>query len=151
MIHFKQYKWVLTFFLIVVSAALFAEGCAGKYPSEWGKRLQYGDCKLFYTPLVTEEKARKLGDYLVETGFFKKGNAGTVQITKEGDLYQFRMVVKEGVGDDTEFLKAVGMFAAHLSRNVFDNEMLEIHLCDKQFKTLQTVGFEITDSQDETE
>ena len=146
MFHFKQYKWVLAFFLIVVSTALFTEGCAGKYPSEWGKRLQYADSELFYTPLVTKEKARKLGDYLVETGFFKKGKAGTVQITKEGDIYQFRVVVKEGVEDDTEFLKTVGMFAAHLSRDVFDNEMLEIHLCDKQLKTLQTVGFEITDN-----
>ena len=151
MLHFKQCKWVLAIFLIVVSLALFTEGCAEKYPSEWGKRLQYGDSELFYTPLVTEEKARQLGDYLLETGFFKKGNAGTVQITKDGDLYQFRMVVKDGVEDDTEFLETVGMFAAHLSRDVFDNEMLIIHLCDKQFKTLQTVGFEITDSRDETE
>jgi hypothetical protein len=129
-----------------VSLALFAAGCAEKYPSEWGKRLQYGDSELFYTTLVTEEKARKLGDYLVETGFFKEGNAGTVQIAKEGDMYQFRVVVKEGVEDDTEFLKTVGMFAAHLSRDVFDNEKLIIHLCDKQFNTLQSVGFEITDS-----
>jgi len=151
MFNFRQYKWACAFFVIVVSLVLFIEKHAEGFSSEWGKRLEYSNCELFYTPLVTEEKARKLGDYLVETGFFRKDNAGTVQITKEGDIYQFRMVVKEGEADNMEFLKSVGMFAAHLSKDVFDNEMLVIDLCDKQFKTLQSVTFQIAGSQDEKE
>ena len=151
MVHFKQYRSVYALFVIIVSLVLFLERHAEGFSSEWGKRLEYSDCELFYTPLVTEEKARKLGDYLVETGFFRKDNAGTVQITKEGDIYQFRMVVKKSEADNMEFLKSAAMFAAHLSKDVFDNEMLVIDLCDKQLKTLQSVTFQIAGSQDEKE
>jgi len=113
------------------------------FPPEWGERLKYEGSDLFYTSTVTEAEASKLGDYLTETGFFQEGHPGTVQITKEGDVYLFRMVVKGDKGEDMEFLEKVGIFAAQLSRDVFDGKQVGIHLCDKKFETLQSVTFKI--------
>ena len=140
MVYFRQNKKVGVVFAIIALAVLFV-GCNGLYPSEWGKILKYEGSKLFYTSAVSQEQARKLGDYLLENGFFQKDNPGTAQITKEGDIYQFRMVVKDGKAQDVEFLKIAGMFAAQLSRDIFDNEMVEMHLCDKNFETIQSVSF----------
>ena len=142
MVHFKKSKQAQLVFTIIALTLLFI-GCKGIYPSEWGKILKYEGSKLFYTSEVSEEQARKLGDYLLKNGFFKKDNPGTVQITKEDDLYQFRMVVKGGKTQDVEFLKIAGIFAAQLSRDIFDNEMVEMHLCDKNFETIQSVSFVI--------
>ena len=148
MVCFKHSKRIHAVFLLIALVILFI-GCKGIYPSEWGKILKYEGSKLFHTSVVSQEQARKLGDYLLESGFFQKDNPGTVQITKEGDVYQFRMVVKGGKAQDMEFLKIAGMFAAQLSKDVFDNEMVEMHLCDKNFETVQTVSFLIQEDQEE--
>ena len=147
MAHFKRSKRVYSVFVVIALAVLFI-GCKGIYPSEWGKILKYEGSKLFYTSAVSKEQANKLGDYLLESGFFQKDNPGTVQITKEGDVYQFRMVVKGGKAQEMEFLKIAGMFAAQLSKDVFDNEMVEMHFCDKNFETIQTVSFVIEEDQE---
>lgn len=144
---FKKTKNAITVLtMLILSLTLL--GCGGTFPPEWGKKLKYNNSVLLYTSTVTEDEARKLGDYLLETGFFKKDNKGTTQLTKEEDVYQFRMVIKEGADQDMEFLKIVGLFAAQLSQNVFDGEVLEIHLCDKQLETLQVVGFQIEETQE---
>lgn len=132
--------------LFILVSALFS-GCSSKsIPKEWGKRFVYNGSSLFYASSVTEAEARKLGEYLLKAGFFQKEKKGTVQLNKEGEIYQFRMVVKEGMEKDMEFIKTAGMFAAEISRDVFEERPLEIHLCDNKLKTVQAVTFELTDS-----
>jgi len=148
---FLRTKWAGVVILIVVSSILLIGGCAEQASSSLGGKLEYGDSELFYTPDVTKELALKLKEYLVETGFFQGENSGTVQIAKEGDVYQFRIVVKDVQGGDEEFIRAAGLYAAHLSKNVFDEKPVETHICDRNLNTLQTVGFEIVDSLDDQE
>ena len=131
-------------YIILVTLAVLFIGCGRvSYPPEWGKRLQYKGSNLFYVSGIIEKQARKLGEYLVKNGFFQEGNRGTVQIAKQGDTYHFRMVVKEGMDKDMEFIKTAGIFAATMSRDVFEGKNVEMHLCDPQLKTLQVVGFKI--------
>ena len=149
MFYFKQYKRACIVLVMVAFSVLFI-GCGrGMFPPEWGERLKYEGSDLFYTSAITESEARKLGDYLLESGFFQKDNTVTTQITKEGDVYLFRMVVKGDKGEDMEFLEKVGIFAAQLSRYVFDGKQVGIHLCDKQFKTTETVTFLIEEDSQE--
>ncbi len=150
MLYFKENKWACTL-LVVSSLILFIGGCTWGSSPSLGGELRYGDSELFYTPDVTVELARKLGEYLVETGFFQGEHSGTVQIAKEGDVYQFRMIVKDDQGGDEEFLRAAGLFAAHLSKDVFDEKIVETHICDREFNTLQVVGFQLIESQDDQE
>jgi len=151
MAYFKQYKWTGVIILVVVSSILFIGGCTERSSSKQGGKLEYNDSELFYTPDVTKEKAQKLGEYLLETGFFQGENPATVQLAKEGNVYQFRMVVRDDQGEDEEFLRAAGLFAAHLSKNVFDNEIVETHICDGELNTLQVVDFQLVDSQGDQE
>ncbi|MBL7069836.1 MAG: hypothetical protein ISS27_00005 [Candidatus Omnitrophica bacterium] len=149
--YFKRYRTRSVVLLVFIFFALFISGCTQKSPPKQGGKLEYNDSELFYTPDVTKEKAQKLGEYLLETGFFQGENPATVQLAKEGNVYQFRMVVRDDQGEDEEFLRAAGLFAAHISKNVFDNEIVETHICDRELNTLQVVDFQLVDSQDDQE
>ncbi|MCX5657233.1 MAG: hypothetical protein NTZ48_03270 [Candidatus Omnitrophica bacterium] len=136
--------FLISFFVLINT---LLSGCSSNpLPKEWGKRFVYNGGSLFYTSAVTESETRKLGDYLLKAGFFQKGKRGTVQLNKEAEIYQFRMVVRKGLEKDMEFFRTAGLFAAELSRGVFEGKPLEIHLCDDKLKTIQVVTFELTDS-----
>jgi hypothetical protein len=94
---------------------------------------------VYYTKNVTEGEAKKLGDSLVENHVFSDKNKGTVQLDKSGDTYQVRMVVKEGMDKDENYIAAIHEFATYLSKNVFNGAKTEIHLCDQNLKTLKVV------------
>jgi hypothetical protein len=144
---FRQNKQLVVVFTAIILSALLI-GCGPqKSTSSWGNRLKYDGSTLFYTSSIPEAKARELGDYLMDLGFFQKDNPGTVQITKDGDTYQFRMVVKEDAGLDKEFLTAVALFSAHISQDIFGGQSLETHLCDDRFKTLEVVTFKIEEEE----
>lgn len=95
--------------------------------------------ELYYTDKVRKEEAEKLGNYLIESGFDSNDNTKTVQITKVGSTYQFRLVVMEGYEKDSEYLEIVKIFAKELSDKVFNGENVEIHLCDEFLITLNVV------------
>ena len=72
MFCFKQHRYVGVVFAMIVLAASFIGCSKEKFPSSWGKRLEYKGSELFYTSAVGENEANKLGDYLLENGFFQE-------------------------------------------------------------------------------
>jgi tetratricopeptide (TPR) repeat protein len=130
-------------FPVVVLFALFgtalALNLAGLSPSAYGKRLLFNAGELYYKPPVTEQQARRLGEYLVGTHFFD-GKRKTLQLARPGDTPQVRVVVKEGLERDQQMVEQFRQFGIELSRKVFDGAPLEIHLCDQWMKTLTTVS-----------
>jgi hypothetical protein len=106
--------------------------------TNYGKKLTFNGGELYYTAQVTEADAKKLGDYLVKEKFFD-GNKKTVQLNKNGETYEFRMVViKDGEkGPDTA--ATFTSVAKELSENVFGGGKVVVHLCDDHLKTLRVV------------
>ena len=127
-------KQVLKSILIITMLSTFLSSCSSKY----GKEKNFNGVQLFYTSKVTEAQADKLGKYLISGGF-ADGEKKTVQITKTGNTFEFRMVVKKGIDRDEEFTQIFKSYASELSKNVFDDEPVEIHLCDENLKTLRVV------------
>ena len=107
--------------------------------SNYGKKKMFDSTELYYTDKVTEAEADALGKYLQEEGFTDGDDTKTVQLTKEGDTYQFRMVVKEGYEKDEEYIAIAQAFVYNLSKDVFDGEKVEIHLCDEKLETLKVI------------
>ena len=120
---------------ILVLTVLMAVGLAcGSY----GTKLDFNGGELYYTDNVTEADAKKLGDYLVKSGFFD-GRKITVQLDKSGSTYQFRMVVvKEKQNDDATMI-LMKAFAGEISEDVFNDAPTELHICDDQLKTLRVL------------
>lgn len=133
----KVYKiaWVVISVLSVIVVLLSIIGSLVRY----GTKLEYGSLDLYYTKNVTEADAKKLGDYLKRQTELSTGNKKTVQLDKSGDTYQYRVVVKEGIDKDEQYIALYRDFANELSKNVFNGAKVEVDLCDKHLKTLKAV------------
>jgi hypothetical protein len=107
-------------------------------PMTLGQKMMFNGGELYHTSSVSEPEARKLGEYLVKSGFFD-GSRKSVQITRSNGTIQFRMVVIKGMQTNPQLVQAATQFSKELSRDVFGGELVEIHLCDEYLKTLKVV------------
>lgn len=105
----------------------------------YGQLLILDNIELYYTDKVTKQNAEKLGNFLLESGFNNSGGTKTVQLTKEGNTYQFRMVVLEGFDQDEYYEEIARDFAVYISEYVFDGKPVEMHLCNEYLETLKIV------------
>ena len=105
-----------------------------------GNKLTYNEGELYFTEQVQKSDAEKLGKYLLNEGFFN-GEKRTVQINKNGKTWEFRMVVKKGTETDDQYINLFGFFSLQLSKAVFNNEPVDIHLCNEKLETLKVIPF----------
>ena len=134
--------------LILLTAVLLVVGCSSKPPAQWGKVLKYNKGgNLFYTSNVTEEEARRLGDYLLKAGLFQDDKPTIAQLTKKGDVYQVRVVAEKGViekkraPEEMDPVQAAGLLAENISEKVFNGAKVEWHICDDKLKTLRVGSY----------
>ena len=106
----------------------------------YGELLNFNGGELYYTSNITSYEAHQLGNYCVQEGFFD-GNLKTVQLDKNGNTYEFRMVIKKGLENDPEILDLMKIWAYSLSQDVFNGSQVDIHLCDEYLKTLRVVKY----------
>jgi len=123
---------------LVLSVLMFSfvilSGCSNR-----GTELEFKGTQLFYTSNITEAEANALGNYLVANEF-SDGTKKSVQIDKSGAVYQFRMVVMDGLDlESEENIEMAKSFGASISADIFNGQKVEVHYCDDQFKTLKVV------------
>lgn len=117
--------------LVPLILLLFVSGCGPKY----GTELKFKQGQLFYTGAVSKEEAEKLGNYLVKVGFFGDRPI-TAQLNKVGATYEFRLVVEPGVPHEPRSVQRFRGMARTLSTEVFDDQRVVVHLCDKSLTTV---------------
>lgn len=105
---------------------VLAVGCG----SPAGSKVESRGSELYYSSAVEEEEAQKLVEFLA-----KRGSQRSIQLDKDGDLYQLRITVDE---DQLEFLGEVHVvgfqrLASDVSRGVFDGAEVQVLLCDDNF------------------
>lgn len=120
--------------LVVFFSIAFISSCG-----DYGRELKFNQGQLFYTSTVSESEAQKLGQYLIQQGFFD-GKEKSIQLNKSGDIYQFRMVIKKGYEQDPNFINFAKQISQELSKDVFNDAPVEIHLCNQNLQTLKTIG-----------
>jgi hypothetical protein len=103
-----------------------------------GTRLTFNGGELFYTASVSEPEARRLGQFLVTEKFFD-GEQKSVQITRVGSRYEFRMVIKTEFEQDQDYLGLCKELAGELSQGVFNGAQVDIHLCDSRLNTIRVI------------
>ena len=128
-------KKLITFVIVLVVFLLIWQFGGSNY----GEKLEFNATDVYYTDLVSEEDAQKLGEYLVESEF-ADGRDKSVQLSKRDSVYLFRMVVMEGAEKDSANDFTFEALALTLSWNVFDNAPVELEACDNTFKTLRVYG-----------
>lgn len=119
--------------LVGLLVVCFASGC----PS-YGPSVSNGTIDVHYKGAATKEDAQKLANYLVGT-WGAAPHRRTVQLVKEGDTYQFRMVVKKEFQKDDVIMKKLAFDAARISRDVFNGAPVELQACDEHLTTLRSI------------
>lgn len=94
---------------------------------------------------VNEGDAKKLGAYLLQSGFFDSTSDKSVQLTKDSGAYVVRVVVKPEIYEKDPQLTADQFFVwqDQISENAFGGQKTRIILADEQFEDLKKVD-EIT-------
>ena len=107
--------------------------------NNYGKKLKYGTSEVYYTTNVTEDLAKKLGDYLEKAEFFQAGRRISVQLDKAADTFLFRMVVKKEFVNNPSYIESGKITITELSQNVFDSKPVLVHFCDDHLKTVRII------------
>lgn len=124
---------ILSGILALMTLLVFGLAC-----DQYGTKLEYNGGELYYTDDVTKEDADKLGKYLVEKEYFD-GQKKSVQLDKEGGIYQVKMVIQKEKQEDKEVLDAMKIFAGQISEDVFGGAATEIHVADDKLETVRVV------------
>jgi len=91
-----------------------------------------------YTAEITKEEAQRLVEYLIKEEFADNETPKTVLLDKDGEVYQFKMVVGDSnVTEETTLL--LKEFGVSLSNDVFNNSEVEMHACDDNLKSIKVV------------
>ncbi len=128
----KKYLFIIT----LVSLLPILHGC-----TDYGKMKTYNGVDLYHKAPVTDAEAERLGNYLIGAKF-ADSTEKSVQITRVGPVYQFRFVIKEADQNDTTLFKVFKLFSAELSNEVFNGAPVDIHICDKNFKTIRVFPYQ---------
>lgn len=121
---------------VMLLTALFAALSVFTACTNYGTEKEFNGVQLFYTDAVSEAEADALGEYLTQSGF-ADGEKKTVQLTKEGDTFQFRMVVVDNYKEIDNYESIFSYTARNISELVFDNKPVELHACNDKLETLE--------------
>lgn len=102
--------------------------------TDYGEKKVFNGTEIYYKDGVTIEQVDKLGESLVESGFADGGHK-SVQFVKDGDLYVFRMVVRDEFVNDPSYENLYRFFPKELSQYV--GLPVDFHVCDDQFNTIK--------------
>jgi hypothetical protein len=138
--------------LLLLPVLMLAIGCSG-----YGEKVEYEGTEIYFKDGATKEDADKMGAHLVKTSY-ADGNRKSVMLVRNPS--NNNMVVRLVV--DTNKLNAFTEMAfmflgAAYSKDVFDNQPVDLELCDNTFKTVKTFSheelkkFDIDDSGDTDE
>ena len=90
---------------------------------------------------VTEDDARKLGDFLLSQGYFNTVDQRSVQLSREKDSYVVKMVVdEEKVNTDETVLTGFKVWQMWIEESVFNGKQTKIVLANTELKTIKEVG-----------
>lgn len=128
----RNYRILPLIFVLAVS--LLSAAC-----SNYGTKLDFKKGELYYTSNVTEDEAKKLGNYLTEIDYFNDQEKLSVQLDKANDTYQVRFVVKDGIENNEQIQQQFKQLAKIMSGKVFGGAKTEVHFTDQHLKTLKVL------------
>ena len=97
----------------------------------------FGKGELCYTEHVTEDEARRVGEFLVRQQYFSDERQTTMQLHKEQGQYLLRFVINSSYKDDPEIKALFKKLSRDIATNALGGRPVVLHLCDEYLRTLQ--------------
>ena len=120
--------------LLVVGAFVYFTFFAGGF----GSKVTNGHIEVYYKDGASKEEAERLAAHLAKL-WAVATEARSVQLTKNGDAYRFRMVVKKEFQNDAKMLDQIGIVGARIARDVLNGANLEVEACDERLNTVKGI------------
>ncbi|MGB9696963.1 MAG: hypothetical protein ACP5P3_07560 [Ignavibacteria bacterium] len=116
---------------ILLTVLLVFVGC-----SKYGDKVVFNNTEIYYTHKELENYAKKLGEYLLKTGF-ADGKKKSLQLDIKKDVYIVKMVIAPESQNADWLKEGLIEFSKELMQNVFDGKMVVAIATDENFKILK--------------
>ncbi|PTX58791.1 hypothetical protein C8N46_11299 [Kordia periserrulae] len=103
------------------------------------KLIMANATEIRYTNKVMPDDAEKLKEFLIDYGFATHDVRKTVVLDRESMTYIFKMVINKYRINDDATIGMVTLFKSELSKKVFSNLPVKVHLCDDLMNTLKVI------------
>ena len=121
--------------LILLPIMAAVTGC-----SNYGERIKIDDhVEIYFKPPVTKSEAIKVGAW-VSTRRNESARDATIQVLKEGRVYQLRACLRDGVEIDAHLKAACRRWASEVSK-VLDGATVEWHICGASLQDTKLIIF----------
>jgi hypothetical protein len=105
--------------------------------------LMFGKAELYYTAPVTADEASKVGQLLLDTGFFRDDREATAFFGWEDGTYHLRFVVDSPSRmADRETLDDLSKLGSGIAVLALDGQPLVVHLSDETLRTWHRIHVE---------
>jgi len=129
-------KIILGLLMVATLAACSNHGKKIKVDGTKGEVYYKGDG-------VTEDDAKKTGEFLKTQGFFTADKGSSVQVTKAGEDYTIRFVYDKKVFETLEGAEnAFKMLAIKAAKDLFGGKKVNIALANKSFEDYKTIAYD---------
>ena len=119
-----------------VATTAFVSACFVLASDSYGRRLVFNRGKVFFSKSNSKAEATRLGECLVEIEFFD-GAEKSVQLDKTAEKLIVRFCVQDDAAKDADILSAFRTIQSYMSTYVFEEEKVEVQLCNEYFKPLK--------------
>lgn len=109
-----------------------------------GKRRLFKKGELYYGEGIEVAKVDSLGVALEDIGIFTDDKEVTVKLIKVDDLYQVKMVTIYDKAEDMSEDELISwqLISAMIKAQVFDEEKMELHLCDDRLNVYKEINLD---------
>lgn len=124
--------------IAVYSVLIFATLYSTNIPEQMKK---VNNDELYYTKNISMQELDKLEDYLSHEVLANDNFRISAKIDKQSNFYILSFVYDQQMLNDPEIISYFKLLGENLSKDVFDNNLVEIHLCDDVFNTLKVIRY----------
>ena len=101
----------------------------------YGKRFDTGSENIvFFKGDITQKEAEEFGNFLKKIGYFSRSKQ-MVQLSKTNSVVQARFILKKKKWKKKKFKDSFKGMGRQIWTEIFPDQKIEIHLCDKPFET----------------
>ncbi len=111
----------------------------------YGKKVDVGLWEVYYKDGADQGEARRLGEYL-RRNVAQGTNRRTVQLVKIDNTYRVRIVISAQGVHDPKIQQSWRATGADVKSQVFQNQPLEVHLCDRNLETKKVLNPYLTET-----
>src|SRR5262245_38617646 len=102
-------------------------------------RLTFKQGELYYGGSVTQDEAKRVGEYLVQQQFFSDEHGSSVQLHQEEGRYRLRFVVNSEHAEDPLTAIQFGVFGNQIASDVLGGRPIEVGLSDDHLNLIRIV------------